>query len=163
KNLKRHEKQHEHQRPFQCLFCQDKDFDSKKRLEDHVSSRHPEHSTVQLMCEICGARFRMHRSFSEHQKRHKNRGQYQCNECTKFKSSLTELRCHEKLHLKQHICSSCGKQFATKATLRRHKDETCTPTVDVPPLHHCSSCGKKFSRIRNLKRHEETHHQKKKI
>ncbi|XP_039862885.1 oocyte zinc finger protein XlCOF22-like isoform X2 [Simochromis diagramma] len=96
-----------------------------------------ETKTNVLKCDSCGKTFNSESDLTTHRRVHtRNKSCCCCWTCrTKFTQCL-------KIHTgkKSHPCSTCGKEFISKSTLKTH---IRTHTGEKP--FSCKTCGKKFS------------------
>lgn len=74
-------------------------------------------------CRICVKVFDTAQSLNRHMRVHNQNRCKQCNQCFKTEDLLQKH--NEKLHTFKHPCSSCGKLFGRKFTLKRHEMYTC--------------------------------------
>ena len=73
-----------------------------------------------------------------------------CKKCEKSFARAKDAVYHEK-HCGECACSTCGKVFLNKLSLRRH-------SKIHEERNKCESCNKAFSSRNSLERHLKTHH-----
>ncbi|KAI8785957.1 zinc finger protein 708 [Biomphalaria glabrata] len=80
--------------------------------------------------------------------------QHKCNDCGKGFADRFRLARHKRAHTsgKSHKCLECGKEFLEKFVLNRHEK---THSKDKP--HKCEVCGKNFLEKSKLMRHKKIH------
>ncbi|KAH0841036.1 hypothetical protein FOPE_06392 [Fonsecaea pedrosoi] len=112
KTRDRHVRRHE--RPFQCVVVDcdvsDVGFGSKKDLENHMQSFHP---NTEIKAQL----------FKEIQTPKPGRARFECGECGKSFVRAWILRDHQRAHRDQrdYMCARCGKGFVRKNDCKRHE------------------------------------------
>ena len=99
---------------------------------------------------FCNESFRVKQTQSVHEMT-----RYQCNDCVKSFTRLSEKKQHEIMtHKKEklHQCSYCVNSFTSLANKKQHE---LTHTGEKP--HQCGYCVKSFTYISTNKQHELTH------
>ncbi|XP_061387723.1 zinc finger protein weckle [Musca vetustissima] len=149
-NFERHMRTHipvEERKTKQCTLCASR-FTSKAQLEAHMHHKHT--NDKPFVCEVCGLSLRTYSNLRQHQMIiHSDIKPFECDVCQKkFKNSY-RLKIHMDTHSpNKHVCSQCGLQLNSRATLNRHylvhSDEM---------KHNCDYCGRAFKRAKALKNH----------
>ena len=82
-------------------------------------------------CLICGKSFARKEDNKVHLRTHfgkvaREKAVYTCRYCEHSVDSRAALTTHEQTHVqeKPHLCSQCGKRFASSATWSRHRNKT---------------------------------------
>ena len=201
--LQIHLDMHDGKIPFKCRFC-DKNFTTGWHCRKHerihtgdlpqckvcggrflILEKHMlVHSEVREkhVCSECGKEFTRERYLLRHMQLHSG-DCYTCQDCGRNFKTLRYLYKHSLVvHSKEknHVCSNCGKTFATKQCLDAHMYihsnerpfhcEICGQsfkkklTLNAHLTVHssekcftCGTCGKQFSRSCGLQRHELIH------
>ena len=85
--------------------------------------------------------------------------QYPCHYCDKICKAKSDIVIHEVSHtkVKDYSCDECGKQFAYKKDVFRHKRAQHTNDPIQMSVLICSECGQSFTKKNNLIIHERTH------
>lgn len=102
-------------------------------------------------CEKCCRIFDRKSTYEYHISRRKR-------ECTK-EDAINNLKTLKKMIANPAKCEDCGKLFATKSNMIRHKRKCCIKANPHDKESHsfeCTECGKYFSRKDNLKRHTKS-------
>ncbi|XP_017464494.1 PREDICTED: zinc finger protein weckle-like isoform X1 [Rhagoletis zephyria] len=150
-SLKRHMK--DHQELFPCPHC-DRKFQIKEYVAQHIKFVHQDERP--FICETCGDGLRTKGQLKEHMLTHTDYSPFECKECGKcFKQKQRLKRYfqrHMQIHGDKHICTECGKQLSTRATLNSH----LLVHSDKMP-HKCDYCGRLFKRAKTLKNHLIAH------
>jgi KRAB domain-containing zinc finger protein len=113
----------------------------------------------QYQCEKCSKVFRKHQHLKIHFDANHTDKIYKCKVCTKVFNYKSALDRHIKIiHEKQknHICSDCGKSFASKFELNQHYDGY--HNEDSKATRTCRFCEKVFMKQRNLCMHMQAVH-----
>ncbi|XP_056227501.1 zinc finger protein 665-like [Seriola aureovittata] len=122
---------------FSCTECS-KDFQSVFARGRHLREKHGKHPLHE--CCDCGETFRANRSLIVHRRIYHP-----------GPTAAVE-REEERRAPKTYICSTCGKQFPTSASLKRH---LIIHSGKKP--YKCTLCGRGFTQIGNLKTHQKVH------
>ncbi|XP_078146418.1 uncharacterized protein LOC139933635 [Centroberyx gerrardi] len=122
---------------FSCTDC-NKEFQSMYARDRHMREKHGKH--LLHKCCDCGQTFRANRSLIVHRRiYHPPPG--------------VPVEPHEEHRVpKTYLCSTCGKEFPTSASLNRH---LIIHSGRKP--YKCTLCGRGFTQIGNLKTHQKVH------
>ena len=138
---------------YKCCLC-DEYFSKRDRVRSHL----PSHKlTYQHKCLICDQMFEKRNLWSVHQYKHAGVSAMRCPVCQKpcqHSAALYEHR--HKFHTERersHLCSTCGKGFLNKPTLRKHIRDVHGATV-----YSCDVCGLKFKSKFSMKSHRSLVH-----
>ena len=152
---------------------------------------HRKNCRKNLVCNICGAKFRYPHEFTRHKKIHLGISEFKCDQCPKrfttqsglnyhkphhsgawrfscsycerkFTSMSQKLR-HERIHTgeRPYICEVCGKTFRVVDALNRHQSSHKSAADDF--IYPCLVCGKKFKAWHLAQRHMRKVHKGGKI
>lgn len=163
--------------PVQCSECKH----TFKRLTDlraHTWKSHKKKMAVitplqikllEFSCKYCGKWFGRLAALKLHQKNlHAQRPKRKCattmDNTDQFSESKLTLRRLSDLRspLREFKCNNCGKQFGSRAVLKRHfrkahmTKQEHTVTADNPV--ECTECSRSFSRFSDLRRHAKKYH-----
>ncbi|VDD96315.1 unnamed protein product [Enterobius vermicularis] len=85
---------------------------------------------------------------------HRDKPQYECDECHTVFAVKRELRTHMRIHSGEqpHTCTQCGKQFGTRQLLKKH-----WMWHTGERSHVCPHCGKAFFQKGHLTQHLMIH------
>ncbi|XP_040000902.1 zinc finger protein 850-like [Xiphias gladius] len=122
---------------FSCTECS-KEFQSLYARDRHLREKHGKHPLHK--CCDCGQTFRANRSLIVHRRIYHP------------EPTAAVEREEEPRAPKTYICSTCGKQFPTSASLKRH---LIIHSGKKP--YKCPLCGRGFTQIGNLKTHQKVH------
>ncbi|XP_044043758.1 zinc finger protein 91-like isoform X1 [Siniperca chuatsi] len=122
---------------FSCTECS-KDFQSVYARDRHLREKHGKHPLHK--CCDCGQTFKVNRSLIVHRRIYHPPP-----------AAAVEPE-EERRAPKTYFCSTCGKQFPTSASLKRH---LIIHSGKKP--YKCTSCGRGFTQIGNLKTHQKVH------
>ena len=93
----------------------------------HLQEKHPNRMFV---CCFCGLELARRSSLMEHLKKHESgRSQYPCPMCEKQFARKITLDDHINIHKGEEpfSCDCCGRKFASRYSLSRHKKDACGP------------------------------------
>lgn len=168
--LTEHMRVHNNERPFRCSHCE-KCFHKRSQLSQHIQVHADER---QHICTTCGKGFNRLGNLKMHIKTHEDVNKYTCKVCKETFNSLGELISHRRMHSREeveeamkqpqnqgsdplmYVCDVCGKQLASKLTLKYHM---MMHSEDKP--FTCGTCGKSFAVRTKLQLHERIHNSKK--
>jgi len=173
--LQIHLDMHDGKIPFKCRFC-----DKKFTTGWHCRKHEQRHTGDLPQCKVCGGRFvSLEKHMLVHSE---VREKHVCSECGKDFTRERYLLRHMQLHSgdcytcqdcgrnfrtfrylikhslavhakeKNHVCSNCGKTFATKTCLNAHM---YVHSNERP--FHCEICGQSFKQKLTLNAHLTTH------
>ncbi|CAH0730946.1 unnamed protein product, partial [Brenthis ino] len=150
---------HSSHRDFTCDICA-KTFNTKSRLESHITSHNVAIAKKLSYCTICQVQYKNIYVYRNHLKNSKNHSErlYHCKECNKkFASKVYWKKHYDFYHLKKSPfkCESCNKLFMSDWRLKNHrqKHHGLNRTRD----HMCNICGKSFYTQSTLRGHKLTH------
>ncbi len=132
----KHRKKTEAEKLVSCTECS-KNFQSVYARDRHLREKHGKQT---LQCCNCGQTFRVNRSLVVHRRI--------CHPAPAETAKPEE----ERRAPKTYVCSTCGKQFPTSASLKRH---LIIHSGKKP--YKCTMCGRGFTQIGNLKTHQKVH------
>lgn len=157
---------------FLCADC-GISYTTRMYLIRHYSVRHPN----SFFCNFCGDHFPSSEPLQEHlllhggetqdttlkteHRRGRGKGKkgkkvFPCNLCAAVFGKKREMSLHLQaqhgISKPMHVCTSCGKEFKEKASLRSH---TRVHTGEKPYM--CSYCGNSFADQKTWKDHERRH------
>ena len=162
-NLKQHAFKYKHpQLKHPCSVCQ-QCFKSKKDLEAHTSTLHPDVVT-KYCCFQCDYKTMIQRYLTKHLRKHlpesvkKEELKYQCSRCPRQFAKKYKLNEHVKYKHEKLIhftCDICEQEFSHSSHFREHlKSHSNFVYLD------CPLCGKKFRYKARLWLHlQNDHHQ----
>ncbi|XP_037298623.1 zinc finger protein 343-like [Manduca sexta] len=141
---------------FRCKECGDsfKDrFQLYRHAKDHLLK------VQHRICDICGHTFVSEETLLEHKKEEHEKSvnsMYRCKVCSYISADHKEIFIHVKKHTERpephrHLCESCGRSFATRASLIRHSQQHDQNRIK------CRICGATFSGERELEVHVLEH------
>lgn len=120
---------------------------------------HSENIEHKFGCRICLQRFNTKRILEDHMK-NVHGGNFTCDICQRKFCSIYTIRTHmRKFHEKNarsnsiHICSKCGRNFASRFVLVNHELSDC----GQKPIFKCKLCDKAYNSHGGLKSHILTH------
>ncbi|XP_050516854.1 zinc finger protein 493-like [Diabrotica virgifera virgifera] len=128
-----HQFLHNNEKPFKCDICQQA-FRTSISATTHKAQAHYEmlngEKNQKLHCKICNKDYGTRSGINEH-----------------------NLRYHKELStITPALCDICGKDFPSKAVMRRHKN---SHSKEGP--FSCEVCSKKFTYKQSLKNHQSAH------
>ncbi|CAK6972999.1 zinc finger protein 208-like [Scomber scombrus] len=137
---RKRQKKTEAEKLFSCTDCS-KDFQSVYARDRHLREKHGKHQ--RHTCSDCGRTFRGNRILIVHQRIY-------------HPAPAADVEQQEGRRApKTYMCSTCGKQFPSSASLNRH---LIIHSGKKP--YKCTLCGTGFTQIGNLKTHQKIHKEK---
>ncbi|XP_049882764.1 myoneurin-like [Pectinophora gossypiella] len=134
----------------QCKATFKERFQLYKHAKNHIMK------ADERICDICGHSFIGFDALNKHKKEMHEKAknsQYRCKICYYKSADWKEMYLHVQNHCQgskqevdRHLCESCGKSFATRATLQRH---ILQHTTD----HRCNICQKIFADVKTRDEH----------
>lgn len=142
---------------FRCSLCNEKVFDSKDTLNNHMRTEH-KCSVVngRLHCDECHRTFGKIKYLRKHiRELHDKATPFHCKTCGKKFNRKANLIEHELIHDGKYLadCKTCGKSYRTPSALRLHER---THTGEKP--YSCDLCEKSYAYNTDLKRHKRSAH-----
>ena len=106
-----------------------------------------------IICDVCGQTMKTS-SYRRHKKIHTGHKPHLCSTCGKAFATTSQVHNHEKTHSEErpYLCKHCGKGFKTSATLRGHVRRH----LNIKSFR-CEVCGKGFVGRHELKTHMYYH------
>lgn len=140
KNLSRHLKTHQHEKPHICEVCS-KAFKSPTHLKNHKISHMPVAERPHFECDICGKSVVGKEGLRKHRRIHTDSKDYVCEWCGKGFLKSTGLKLHVRIHTgeKPYQCTLCDRAFSTSGSRVIHMR---THTGERP--YKCNYCDKSF-------------------
>jgi KRAB domain-containing zinc finger protein len=152
--------------PYECTYC-----GKRYRLRRQLANHRLIHANSRLhKCPVCGKGFNRQQHLRAHIRTHQKSLKYTCKVCKSPFLSVGDLIIHRKTHTQEEIeeaskqqvlqgrdplafvCQICGKQLASKFTLKNH---VMMHADDKPFI--CEICGKSFTMKSTLHTHHRVH------
>ncbi|KAM3967836.1 uncharacterized protein ACR2FA_011374 [Aphomia sociella] len=136
----------------QCGQTYNERFQLYKHVKEHIMK------SEERICDICGHKFNGSEALSKHRKKEHSTGDlYRCKVCKLTSTDRKEIYLHVQKHTakseaSQHLCESCGRSFASRATLMRHALQH-----EKLKDHNCNVCGKRFVDVKTRDQHLSEH------
>ncbi|XP_058449903.1 zinc finger protein 883-like isoform X2 [Malaya genurostris] len=161
RHLSRHDAK---ERPYKCNDCALR-FVSPMQRKHHENATHGGNHRIkkckqaerQIMCEICGKKFRHKCKLNDHiQRVHLKVGIPKCEKCGKTFTTKTSLERHMLLHTneKPYACDQCDESFRRLLNLRHHK----SMVHEGKNPHICPECNVEFQGYQALYWHRKNVH-----
>uniref|UniRef100_A0A182NEP4 Protein krueppel n=1 Tax=Anopheles dirus TaxID=7168 RepID=A0A182NEP4_9DIPT len=153
--------------PKSCCGCE-LSFQTESDLQEHSLAAHYSDRIVCTAkpheCTVCYKRFIDEASLTLHAITRSLC--YRCRFCEKRFNDRKQLQFHEKYHRRKYVakdesceCSSCGRTFRFRSSLRAHARLHTVDTND-DRIFKCSQCERQFMRLAHLRSHEISHSDK---
>ncbi|CAH0727619.1 unnamed protein product, partial [Brenthis ino] len=141
---------------YSCKICGEK-FSERFQLFKHARAHILK--SEERECKLCGSKFVGDDALLKHEKKlHEkdNKVLLRCKICFFTSTNHKEIFNHVKTHTEvkepqRHLCESCGRSFATNASLQRHSLQ------HEPKCYKCFICNEKFSSARLRDTHVVEH------
>ncbi|KDR14540.1 zinc finger protein 43-like isoform X4 [Zootermopsis nevadensis] len=161
-----HMQQHKNNCPYECTQC-GRRFRMRRQLSNHKLIHV---NAGQYKCPVCGKGFNRQQYMRVHIRTHQRSLKYTCKICKCPFLGVGELLMHRRTHTQEEIeeaskqqvlqgrdplafmCQICGKQLASKFTLKNH---VMLHADDKPFI--CEICGKSFTMKSTLQTHQRVH------
>lgn len=135
----------------ECCLCAQV-FSGKKPLRRHVREQH---TTLENICEFCGAYYQKISQLKVHQRLHTNEKPFKCETCNvsfHFKKELRRHKSSNHKQIKSLTCGICNRTCPNRNAMWRHEK---IHTNDRNAL--CYLCGKVLSNPQSMRSHMRTH------
>ncbi|CAH2102104.1 unnamed protein product [Euphydryas editha] len=141
---------------YSCKQCGDtfsERFQLYKHAKEHVLK------SEERICDICGHTFIGDDALSKHRKEQHEKPDdimYRCKVCSFTSQDRKTIYTHVQKHTEikepiRHLCESCGRSFASHATLQRHSLQHASK------CHKCHICGRGFVDVKTKDQHVQEH------
>eukprot|EP00112_Aurelia_sp_Birch-Aquarium-sp1_P024772 Seg798.5 transcript_id=Seg798.5/GoldUCD/mRNA.D3Y31 product="Zinc finger protein 324A" protein_id=Seg798.5/GoldUCD/D3Y31 len=150
--LKNHQGLHSGERPFQCSYT---DCEKAFLTKTNLEDHERKHANArEFECETCHKRFNLKGDLRQHEKVHKQDKPFQCEFCDMTFPRGPSLWRHRRTHTgeKPYACDICGKTFARMENCQEHRR---IHTGERPLV--CKVCGKAFRDSGNFSNHKKIH------
>ena len=143
----------------QCQKC-GRYFRSQRLLNEHLKVHDQDRSNWKYQCSTCEKKFYKKSNLDSHVLKHTDVKAFVCPICSKSFKRMKALNDHKTTQhsskRQSHLCSFCGKSFATQTGLRLHLAKH-TGIEYVTKTRQCSICEKAFKSEYDLKSHLVVH------
>ncbi|CAG9135537.1 unnamed protein product [Plutella xylostella] len=146
---------------YQCEKCK-QIFSQLAAFKQHMSGSHSSRSPrecapsaqpgdLRFLCTQCGKSLKTQEKLEMHRRAHGN-PELECPECRKVFASKFTLRTHKQIHLRKFICDYCSRSFSSKAELAAH-------FAKVHFRFDCDKCDLYFEKHQDLSEHKASAHE----
>ncbi|XP_062538419.1 zinc finger protein 99-like [Armigeres subalbatus] len=148
---------HQVSRDFICEICS-RGFFRRAMLMMHRKLHDLTDEQMKKQCPVCNKWLKNHRYWLTHVRRHKDEGDYKCEQCGHVSINLMALKAHIRYKhapdKKRHVCELCGKEYSRATTLKEHVANAHTGE----PLYKCQFCERKFFSNATMHSHRKKDH-----